>query len=417
MSLKQLLKEEYSLQQEAVRIRRLIYEQENSPAISAELLKKLQTIEEELFNKEKEREQAQADDPKLNGTIINSTKSSLLMGPETTGLEAEFYLNLEYVPTSIVHLFDSMETPLISCKVKNTSNRTRRLRVTSFVEGYSAQAVDTLEIRQNEAPEFKHLPVFFLDKIRNINELTKAAVNVMVEDLDSQAGQFNGKIELHKTKSVWLLARTTAPMSVINPQTGKKVDMTQYLGAFVTPNAPEVMSFLRAASDLSPQTEFVGYQGDKNNLDIVLAQVKAIYDALKNTANIHYVNSVLANNPQEGTISQRVRLPRESLKDKQANCIDGTLLFASLLEAISMNPAIVTVPGHAFVGWETWENSGAYNYVETTLIAKSDFTAARKEAEEMYKTYDELEKMGVTGRLYRWSLRDLRSVKRITPME
>ena len=46
-------------------------------------------------------------------------------------------------------------------------------------------------------------------------------------------------------------------------------------------------------------------------------------------------------------------LPRESLADKEANCINGTVLFASLLEGISMSPAIVLVPGHAFLAWET----------------------------------------------------------------
>jgi hypothetical protein len=422
-----LLKEEHSLQQEALRLRRSIYDQSIS-TIPKQSLEKLKDIEKRLFDKERERIQAQsqfqlqepnkeAEFNKYSGTIINSTQTTRLLGPQTTKLEATIHLNLEYIPTSIVHLFDRVDTPLITCKVKNTDTKIRRLRVTSYVEGYSAQAIDTLEIEDRGEKEFKQLPTFFPDRIRSINELTRATVNVLVEDLDSQSNGYNGKIEIHATKPIWLLARTTAPLKVTNPQTGERVDMTQYLGAFVTPNAPEVMSFISQATDYIQDKNFVGYQGDKNNPNIVLDQVKALYNALKEKANINYVNSIISNSPEEGVTSQRVRLPRESLKDKQANCLDGTLLFASLLEAISMNPAIVTVPGHAFLGWETWLGSNEWNYLETTIINKSDFNAARSSASDMYDTYKELEEAGLKGRLQECSIRELRSVKRITPME
>jgi hypothetical protein len=46
---------------------------------------------------------------------------------------------------------------------------------------------------------------------------------------------------------------------------------------------------------------------------------------------------------------QNVRRPAESLAMRTANCIDGTFLFASILESAGMRPYIVLVPGHAFV--------------------------------------------------------------------
>ncbi len=52
--------------------------------------------------------------------------------------------------------------------------------------------------------------------------------------------------------------------------------------------------------------------------------------------------------------------------------------MASLLEAASLQPAIVLVPGHAFVGWETWEGTDEWDYLETTMIATHDFDAARR---------------------------------------
>jgi hypothetical protein len=92
-----------------------------------------------------------------------------------------------------------------------------------------------------------------------------------------------------------------------------------------------------------PDGQLYGYQA------AVEPQVRAIFQALKLDASITYVNSIVSFNPEEGSRSQRVRLPRQALDEQQANCLDGALLFASLLEAASLNPALVILPNHALV--------------------------------------------------------------------
>src|SRR5262249_29128158 len=149
-----------------------------------------------------------------------------------------------------------------------------------------------------------------------------------------------------------------------DPATHGWADLSRYLGAFVTPNTPSVIAFLRQVADHHPDQRLVGYQGDAAAVE---PQVKAVFEALRK-AGITYINSVIAFSPDDGTATQRVRLPRQSLADREANCIDGTVLFASLLEAASLNPAIIVVPGHAFLGWESWRRSDVWHYLETTLI-------------------------------------------------
>ena len=106
-------------------------------------------------------------------------------------------------------------------------------------------------------------------------------------------------------------------------------------------------------------------------------EVGAIYQAVKNR-NIAYINSILVFLPDEGLSGQRVRLPRESLSSGSANCIDGVLLLASLLEAASLNPALVFLPGHAVVAWEKARDSATWNDIETTLLGAAEVnTAAR----------------------------------------
>ncbi len=183
-------------------------------------------------------------------------------------------------------------------------------------------------------------------------------------------------------------------MLVHDPKTGAWRDMTRYLGAFVTPNAPSLMTFERTGARHHPDGNLVGYQG---GLDRVEPQVKALFEALKEEGDITYVNSVIDFTPEQGFTGQRIRLPRESLADHQANCIDGTVLFASLLEGISMSPAIVLVPGHAFLAWETWRNNNEWKFVETTMIGSHTFEEACASAEKTAAKYKRAEAVDHTA--------------------
>jgi hypothetical protein len=405
--LTKLRHKEYLARLVVERLQREVYSQPD-PAASAELLDELADAEEALAAIEKDRIAAQEKDTST-GLILKTRQVSGLLGAATTGLEAEVYLRMAHVPTAISHLFDAQRNPLVSSKVRNAgSSETRRVRVTTFVEDYSAKAVDTAELKSSQEKEFKQMPTLFPDRLKAITELTRATLNVLVEDLD-------GKVELHKTQPIWLLARTSAPLAVEDPQTGEWQDMTPYFGAFVTPNAPSLMTYLRIAADHHPDGRLVGYQGAKENVPL---QVQAIFEALKQESQITYVNSLVDFNPDQGAASQRVRLPRESLADREANCIDGTVLVASLLEGISLSPAIVLVPGHAFVAWETWSDSNEWNYLETTMIGTHTFEQACASGESQAKRQESLAKS--TGNPYhfrRMPLRILRVRYGITPME
>ena len=191
--------------------------------------------------------------------------------------------------------------------------------------------------------------------------------------------------------------------------------MTPYLGAFVTPNAPAIMTFLREVARRHPDGQLIGYQVGPDRVE---PQVRAVFEALKGHG-ITYVNSVLAMTPEQGLHGQRVRLPRESLADKEANCIDGTVLFASLLEAMSMEAAVVVVPGHAFVGWRTWRSElSAWRYLETTMIGSRTFEEACTSGEGTAKEYEGMAAAAGEALYFRrWALPALRAGRGIFPME
>lgn len=290
------------------------------------------------------------------GVVATTARPGRTLGAASTGLEATVALRMAYIPSAVVHLLQVDEHPLATVTVRRAqgSGDIRRVRVLVVVEGYSAPAVQTVELATGKEQPVRLLPTFYPAALRAVTELTRATLTTLVEDIDKDPP----RIEIHQSASVWLLARNTAPLSVRDPAGGTRLDLTRYLGAFVTPNAPAVVGFLRKVAARHPDGRLVGYQGPRDQVE---SQVRAAYEALANDAGITYVNSVITFDPEDGSGSQRVRLPRESLEEGSANCLDATLLFASLLEAMSLRPALVLVPGHAILAWRpgSTQQSGA----------------------------------------------------------
>jgi hypothetical protein len=327
-----------------------------------------------------------------------------LLGPETTGLRVTPTVNMHPLPTGIYHLLDPDIDPLLTVAVANvaTDRKPRRVCVKAYIEGLSAEAVRTVEIERGKDVTLKLLPTLFPERARAITEVQRATLHLRVEDLD-------GKPECHDTFPLVCLARNSSFNAVTRPGSGEPVDLTHYYGAWVTPYAEVVQDRVRRAAALCEVRMIYGYQG--KGRDSVTEQVKALYAALRE-AEIAYVHSVIDYGAGPGQQTQRTRLPRESLAGKRANCIDGSVLFASLLEGSSLNAALVVVPGHALVAWEAWHDTGDWRCLETTLIGSADFDAACRSGQQIHDVY----KSTSPSPLLMHPLADLRA-RGIWPME
>ena len=299
----------------------------------------------------------------------------LMLGPETTGLRVETAVKLRPVPTGIYHLLDPETDPLVSVTVTNLTNDARRLCVTSYIEGLSARAIKTVEFSRAGLgkPRTVHLlPSLLPDQARRITELRRATLHVVVDIFGStmnpqtRTDTWSSLIESHDTHSIILLSRNSAFNAVEDPETGIRRDLTRYYGAWVTPHVEPVQALVRRAADRVPDRRIAGYQG-RPNPETTAAQVRALFETLKDEG-LTYVDSVIDFGASVGTgHASRTRLSRASRSAiKSANCIDGTVLMASLLEAASLQPAIVLVPGHAFVAWETWEGTDEWDSPSST---------------------------------------------------
>lgn len=366
----------------------------------------LHSAEIDLATTESERAKLETE-AGVEGVIASEKAGHLFSAPGgKNDLVPTITLAMAQVPTAICHLLRRDETPLLRIKLENRSaGQSRRVRVTSYIEGYSAQAVDTFDV-PTTGTQGSQLPTLFPERVQQLDELTRATVNVQVEALDGTG------VELHRTEPIWLLAKTSVPFAVKDPSTGGWADFTKYFGAFVTPNSQQVMEFLPKIAAKHPKGRLVGYQ--EGPLE-VQAQVEATFSALKEHG-VEYVNSTTAFGPDEGEIIQRVRLPSQTLAmtgATGANCIDGTVLFASLLEAMTLNAAIVTLPGHAIVAWETGQGSDTWDYLDTVLIHDTQFGDANERGRAHAKPVEKLFALP-TSKYNRWSIRSLRAMG-ITP--
>jgi len=382
------------------RLRGAVYAQPD-PTANPDLLAELAQAEPALRDAEVGARSAPADAP------APTAPAGRLLGANSTQLKVEPTLNMHPVPTAIYPLLDPDTDPLLTVAVTNVSLNAgiKRVCVRAWIEGLSAESVRTVELsRGMKEPKYlKLLPLLFPERARMVTEVQRATLHLQVEDLDTK------KAECHDTFSLVLLARTSGFNTSRDPATGEQKDLTHYYGAWVTPYAEAVQERIRRAAALHPDRMLAGCV--RPGADSVRQQVAALYQSLRE-CEIAYINAVASYGTAAGTVTQRARLPRESLAHKSANCIDGSVLFASLLEGASLSAALLLVPGHALVGWETDEGVGDWQFLETTMIGSHDFDAARASGRKQYEQASAY--YPDTVRLHR--LADLRA-RGIWPME
>ena len=123
--------------------------------------------------------------------------------------------------------------------------------------------------------------------------------------------------------------------------------LPQSLVSFITPNTPAVSQLIvkaaRHLKEISGSSSFTEYQS--GNPNEVMRQVAAIYAALHAEGIVY--RSLPVSYEQ---IGQRITLPDQVLATKLANCIELSLLFASVLEGVGINSGIIVESGHAYLG-------------------------------------------------------------------
>lgn len=142
-----------------------------------------------------------------------------------------------------------------------------------------------------------------------------------------------------------------------------------FFAAYVNEENPSIDKVLREALNTRIVNRFLGYQN--MTPEGVDKQVYALWNVLQKR-NFRY--SSISNTSLSSNVvySQRVRTFDDALESSQINCVDGSVLFASLLRAINIDPILIRTPGHMFVGYYTDSSHKNMNFLETTMIGDVD---------------------------------------------
>jgi hypothetical protein len=144
--------------------------------------------------------------------------------------------------------------------------------------------------------------------------------------------------------------------------------------AYVNENHPMLDKILQEALDTKIVSAF---RVTTHEHDETLKQVFAIWSALQKRG-LQYSSTTTTPGGSETVQSQYIRFVDQTLTNTQANCVDGSVLFASILRKISIEPFLVTVPGHMYVGFYLGAGKSQFIGLETTVIGLPDVTDEKK---------------------------------------
>lgn len=163
----------------------------------------------------------------------------------------------------------------------------------------------------------------------------------------------------------------------------KSTSLDFLFAAYIQEEHPEIDFILKEALNTKIVGSIAGYQ--HRNEDSVHAQVQAIWKVLHDRG-FQYSSITPTAGTSKHIYSQAVRSFDNALKTSQANCVDGTIVFASILRKIGIHTKLALTSNHCFLGYYTGEDRKSIAYLETVLLSDSRFidtastALARKEA-------------------------------------
>ncbi len=272
--------------------------------------------------------------------------------------------------TPIAHLYGTFLDDFVIVTIKNDNSSPVKVVVTSQITDYTDQATDTVSVDANGSQEVRQNPRLTTTAIDGLNSEHQADLHVTVAYLDN--GQ--PRTVLDQTSETLITSRDDFPWS-ISGFTQK--DNYALIVAMVTPTDPSVEKLIRDAANYDPSGAMIsGYESQGDYDGSVWQRLADIWQSETTDFKLTYISTTIT---FASGSSQRIRLPGEVLDTNSGNCIELTLLYASAVEALGMQPAIIIIPGHAYVAVRLDDTNDSYYFIETTMIGQAPFKDAAKE--------------------------------------
>ena len=317
---------------------------------------------------------AVSEDIEADAEKITVFPESALLGDEPIQVEANYYYPEEIIPGN----YRSLD--YIAFVELSTNKGEANVKVTVEIPGFTQKFEQKYLVSRAET-EVKVHPPLLSDAVDRLNSGKDMQLNVTVENLDT------GELLLQESKDISVYSRYDMKWA---DEYG--VQYVENILAWVTPEAPEISSLIRAAANSAYYltdgvfNSIIGYQqfSDWETYDITYVQVASIMHALATEMNVVYTFEPFSSS---SIYVQRVKTPAKVINDQGGLCAETSVTVASALQAMGMHAVLISLPTHMQVAVETWYGSGEYYLIETTALTD----AANEEFDYVigYLTQDE----------------------------
>ncbi len=321
-----------------------------------------------------------------------STQATPNMNTASPSINDFYYMTnvqllTKHVPVAYCFQKKAQEYPLVTVTIDATKMELPCLAsiIVAFAS-YGESVKSTLPIEPGQKTSRDFLPTLTVDDLKRLREHCPVKLYIDIEFVTAQ----QVPIPYHKTEDIYFYPRSVAVLWSIK-EDGTLLNCTDGLAGWVTPRLPKIETLHRKAADYHHEGELWGYHSErtkKAQKHAVREQVRALFQALHQDMKLAYATSSNVVRPQTDQmhyILQNVRLPVDIFNaGGPANCLDGSLLFASLLEKANLQPLLLLHQGHAVVGWRVYPEKQIYEFLEATSIHKGDFELACQQGWVVY---------------------------------
>src|SRR5882724_3947053 len=263
----------------------------------------------------------------------------------------------------------------------NTNSGTLTYEIEPVENKYFDKVKGTISFTRNEAHEYFPPIPWKYDALRGIQQSTPLSIKFRLIDKGGQVKEQVVKVNFRSIREC-----------ITGFTLDGKSERTTLLAAYVNEENPQIDRLLKEGIDKNWVTSWAAYQLGPQDLD---RQVKAIWKILSSKGIRYSDITGSTTNTSQMCFSQTVRPFCESIYNKQANCVDGTLVFASIMKKIGIRPALVLVPGHCFLAFHrTDTDDNDYIFLETTMLGNIKGTPTEQAFEANY--FDALKSASAT---------------------
>jgi hypothetical protein len=315
--------------------------------------------------------------PQSSATLLSptSTTDQNSVGVQVEGVEIPYRV----FPTALYAASpDSAEQVIFH--LKNTSADPTMVQLSCSVASYFQETRKTVTL----APGSHEVALrLVFDKTKEVKEVVATQVAYRASLI---TGNTEPLLKADNTELIRLLPSNNFLMARYDAMRKELVNFTWLIAAWVTRESEELQRIRTRALELEPLVGHKVLPGPAAATDARI-RVAAIYKALQEQ-QIVYNDDNIVFHAQENDYVQRVQLPVETLDARAGNCLDGSVMFASVLSICGMNPLILLIPGHALVGWRVpGQEEPSGDFCETTLMATADFDLAWEIATKKYEKW------------------------------